>query len=54
MTTTDRPANQRYREHVLYHCQALRDEQCDTCLRLAREASAESWRAAAQRAAAPQ
>jgi hypothetical protein len=24
MTTTDRPANKRYREHVLWHCQALR------------------------------
>lgn len=33
-----------YRQHVLYECQSLRDEQCPTCLDLARAASAESGR----------
>jgi hypothetical protein len=51
MTATPRPAYQSYRRHVLYHCQALRDELCETCRDLARDASAESWkRAAADRA----
>lgn len=46
---TDRPANRAYREHVLYHCRALKDNDCQVCLDLAREASAEDWRRFADR-----
>lgn len=38
----ERPAQAAYRNHVLYHCQALRDEQCGMCTALARDAAEET------------
>ena len=45
-----RPAYAAYRQHVLYECRYLRDEQCQTCRDLARDASAESWQRSERRA----